>query len=48
VYVSRLTKVYAARRRAADRFERIHEKTIQNYTFRQGDLVLMWNRKVTK
>jgi hypothetical protein len=41
-------KVYAARRRAADRFERIHEKTIRNYAFEQGDLVLMQNTRIEK
>jgi hypothetical protein len=32
----------------ADRFERIHEKTIWNYAFEQGDLVLMQNTRIEK
>lgn len=41
-------RVYAARRRAADRFERIHERTIRDYAFERGDLVLMRNTRVEK
>jgi len=32
----------------ADRFERIHEKTIRNYAFERGDLVLMRNTRIEK
>jgi hypothetical protein len=42
------SKVYAACRRVAIRFERVHIRTIQDYTFEQGDLVLMQNTKIEK
>ena len=40
--------MYAAHRREAIRFERVHIRTIQDYTFKRGDLVLMQNTKIEK
>jgi transposase InsO family protein len=42
------SKVYDARRLAAHRFEREHEKTIHNYDFERGSLVLMRNTQIEK
>ncbi|KAF7343686.1 DNA/RNA polymerase [Mycena sanguinolenta] len=40
--------VYAARLRAAARFEIDHESTIRDYDFKRGDLVLMRNTAIEK
>ena len=40
------SKVFAACRKAAILFKRKHEKTIHNYDFKQGDLVLMRNTQI--
>src|SRR6202453_4570966 len=42
------SKVYAAHLKAAIRFENMHSKTIRNFDFKQGDLVLMRNTKIEK
>src|ERR1700677_4101809 len=42
------SKVYHAHLKAAVRFEKSHEKTIRNFDFKQGDLVLMRNTKIKK
>src|ERR1700677_2634693 len=42
------SKVYHARLKAAIRFKKSHTKTIRNFDFKQGDLVLMRNTKIEK
>jgi hypothetical protein len=42
------SKVFEARRRAAFRFEKKHEKTIRDYKFQRGNLVLVRNTKIEK
>jgi hypothetical protein len=42
------SRVYAARRKAALRFKKAHSRTIQNYNFQRGDLVLMRNTAIEK
>jgi hypothetical protein len=42
------SKVFAARRNAALRFEKKHEKTIRDYDFKRGSLVLVRNTKIEK
>src|ERR1700677_4239668 len=42
------SKVYHARLKAAVRFEKSHAKTIRNFDFKRGDLVLMRNTKIEK
>src|ERR1700677_2407557 len=42
------SKVYRARLKAAIHFEKSHAKTIHNFDFKQGDLVLMCNTKIEK
>ena len=41
-------KVYSARLKAAARFEREHEHSIQDYNFKVGDLVLVRNTAIEK
>ena len=41
-------KVYSARLQAAQRFEKEHEKTIKNFDFKLGDLVLVRNTAIEK
>ena len=40
------SRVFAARLKAALRFERIHLRTIKNFNFQKGDLVLMRNTRI--
>ena len=40
--------VYAARQKAAQRFEHLHWKTIHDFNFQQGNLVLMCNTAIEK
>jgi hypothetical protein len=42
------SKVFEARRTAAKRFERIHGRTIRDFDFKKGDLVLMRNAAIEK
>ena len=42
------SKVFVARRDAAIRFERIHARTIKDFEFKKGDLVLMRNTAIEK
>jgi transposase InsO family protein len=42
------SKVYTARLEAAKRFELVHQRTIRDYNFEQGDLVLMRNTQIEK
>jgi hypothetical protein len=42
------SRVYAARRKAALRFEKAHSRTIRNFNFQRGDLVLMRNTAIEK
>jgi hypothetical protein len=42
------SKVFAESRKQAVRFEQVHMQTIKDYTFEQGDLVLMRNTVVKK
>jgi hypothetical protein len=47
--ISRLySKVYAARRKAALRFEREHAATMHDFNFARGDLVLVRNTAIEK
>jgi hypothetical protein len=41
-------KVYDARRQAAMRFEKEHDRTIRDFDFKRGDLVLMRNTQIEK
>ena len=48
-HLSRLhSTVYKARLKAARRFEKKHSKTIQDYDFQRGDLVLLRNTAIEK
>ena len=40
--------VYAARQRAAFWFEKEHYRTIKDFNFQKGNLVLVWNMKIEK
>jgi hypothetical protein len=40
--------VYDARRKAAQHFEKKHAKTIHNFDFKRGDLVLIHNTQIEK
>jgi len=42
------SKVYKARRKAAIRFEKTHTRTIRNFNFKRGDLVLIHNTVIEK
>jgi hypothetical protein len=42
------SKVYAARLTAAVRFEKIHARTIRDFDFKRGDLVLIRNTQIEK
>ena len=42
------SKVYEARLEAAKRFEIVHKRTIRDYNFTRGDLVLMRNTQIEK
>src|ERR1700677_3390659 len=42
------SKVYHAHLKAAIRFEKSHAKTICNFNFKRGDLILMHNTKIEK
>ena len=42
------SKVYSARLQAAIRFEKEHQRTIRNYDFQPGELVLMRNTQIEK
>ena len=42
------SKVYDARRKAAHQFERDHERSIHNFDFKRGDLVLLRNTAIEK
>jgi hypothetical protein len=42
------SKVYTARLEAAKCFELIHSRTIRDYNFAKGDLVLMRNTQIEK
>src|SRR6202041_1665716 len=42
------SKVYSARLKAAIRFEKEHGRTIQDYNFKQGSLVLIRNTQIEK
>jgi hypothetical protein len=42
------SKVYTARIEAAKRFELVHKRTIRDYNFAKGDLVLMRNTQIEK
>jgi transposase InsO family protein len=42
------SKVYTARLEAAKRFELVHQRTIRDYNFERGDLVLMRNTQIEK
>jgi hypothetical protein len=47
--VNRLySQVYDARRKAAQHFEKKHAKTIHNFDFKRGDLVLIRNTQIEK
>jgi hypothetical protein len=42
------SKVYSARLEAAKRFEQVHQRTVKDYNFERGDLVLMRNTQIEK
>src|SRR5205823_9657210 len=42
------SNVYDARRKAAQRFEIEHERTIRDFDFKRGDLVLLRNTQIEK
>jgi hypothetical protein len=42
------SKVYSARLKAAVQFEKEHQRTIRDYDFQHGDLVLMRNTQIEK
>jgi hypothetical protein len=42
------SQVYAARIKAAITFERQHRNTVNDYNFKLGDLVLIWNMAIEK
>jgi hypothetical protein len=42
------SQVYVARIQAAITFEQQHKNTINNYNFKLGDLVLVWNTAIEK
>jgi hypothetical protein len=42
------SKVYTARLEAVKRFELVHQRTIRDYNFVKGDLVLMRNTQIEK
>ena len=42
------SKVYSARLEAAKRFEQVHQKTVKDYNFARGDLVLLQNSQIEK
>jgi hypothetical protein len=42
------SKVYKAQRKAAIRFEKTHTRTIRNFNFKRGDLILICNTVIEK